>query len=42
MNEAFREAHTLRENFQKYLPVLQTMPSWQLIELPIPVKRKRK
>lgn len=42
LKEAFREAHIRPETYDKYLPVLQRMPSWRLIELPIPVKRKRK
>lgn len=41
LKEALKEAHIQRDTYDKYLPVLKKMPSWQQIELPVPAKRKK-
>jgi hypothetical protein len=39
---ALKEAHIQRRTYDKYLPALKKMSSRQLIELPIPAKRKKR
>ena len=41
LGDALKEAQILRKTYDEYLPVLARMPSWQLIELPVPAKRKK-
>ncbi len=41
LKEALNEAHILRPTYDKYLPVIKKMTPQQLIELPVPAKRKK-
>jgi hypothetical protein len=42
LKDALKEAQIQRCTYDRYLPVLKKMPSWQLIELPVPAKRKNR
>jgi hypothetical protein len=39
---AFKTAHINRATYDKYLPVLQEMPLYKVIELPVPAGWKKK